>query len=618
MLAFCWGVLAEEPVESAGSVTVWAAGDGARVNPETGRYFEDRTDVHADYPTGDYQSRNAIWDADEARIVLHAARNEFVPFQIIVDSEHPISGANLRVGSLRGPDGATISGRNVASSKAWYLHVAKPSSGYQQSTLGPGWYPDALLPSEEDGAISFDIPDEQNAIGRTQRNQSIWIDVYVPPDRDDAPPGPYRGRLTVSWPGGRRELRVELRVWDFALPDRIHCQGDIWNGSLRRMEPDLELRYYQMARRHRFLPGVAGYRPKLEIDGTSVTIDWDAYDRRLGRYLDGSAFTGANGYWGPGYGIPIDHILLPFDVNWPVVIPEKGPVARAETIWKETARQFKAHFDSDPRWRNVKKIVFIGGLDESYSEAAYKRMIYYCQLLRQGMGQGWFQYRIDGGYSREAMETLHNYVDLWVCHTAGYDAKKIMHFKQKGVEPWFYGPMIYERRGNSACGSNTFTDLDLLTCRGVGWAAWKHRSGYCQWEFDAFYDEKSRVFRPENAGDRAWKEAVNCRYGNSQYNGSGLLIYRGQPMGLSGPVPSIRLKALRRGLQDYEYFWLLRQAGQGSEADQLVDGIVHTLPFGPASMGNTEIWKNDPEAWEAARTRAGTLLARPKAPSPDR
>ena len=88
-------------------------------------------------------------------------------------------------------------------------------------------------------------------------------------------------------------------------------------------------------------------------------------------------------------------------------------------------------------------------------------------------------------------------------------------------------------------------------------------------------------------------------------------------MGFSGPVPSIRLKALRRGLQDYEYFWLLRQAGQGCKADRLVDGIVHSLPFGSDSLGNTEIWTNHPEVWEAARIQAGNLLARPKPPSPD-
>ena len=92
ILVCCPAAPAQEPVESEtpAAVSVWVAGDGVRVNPETGRYFEDRVDIHADYPTGDYQSRNAIWDAAKARISLHAARNEFVSFQIIVDCDRPI------------------------------------------------------------------------------------------------------------------------------------------------------------------------------------------------------------------------------------------------------------------------------------------------------------------------------------------------------------------------------------------------------------------------------------------------------------------------------------------------------------------------------------------------
>jgi len=102
-LAFCWGVPAEVRGESLPAVGVRAVGDGVRVNPETGLYFEDRTDVHADYPTGDYRSRNPVWDAGDARISLHAARNEFVSFQVVVDSVNPVSRVNLRVGNLRGP-----------------------------------------------------------------------------------------------------------------------------------------------------------------------------------------------------------------------------------------------------------------------------------------------------------------------------------------------------------------------------------------------------------------------------------------------------------------------------------------------------------------------------------
>ena len=588
---------------SEASLNVWATGDGCRVSPENGRYLEDRTDIHADYPTGDYEQKNAAWDAAASRVNLHAARNEFVAFQVVVESDAPVPGVSVAFDRLTGPGGVEIAGRNIALFKAWSIRVNQPSSGYEGTSLGPGWYPDALLPAPTGKPVSFDLPDAHNAIGPSQRTQTIWVDIYVPRDRAEAPPGAYTGAVRVSWPGGERTLAVALQVWDFALPDEIHCRGDIYNNSLARMDPDLELRYYQMCRQHGFDPGVYRYIPPIELNGADVRIDWTDYDARLRRYLDGSAFTDEHGYWGRGRGVPLDHIILPFDCEkgdnrsraWPMATPEGGPTPEFEAVWVEVARQLRAHFDADPRWRGVKKVVFLDGLDESYHEDAYRRMVLYCDLLRKGMGKDWFQYRIDGGYSREAMEQLHPWIDLWVCHTVAFDAETVAEFAPKGVEAWFYGPMIYEQRANSACGSNTFLDLDLLTCRGLGWAAWKHTCGYCEWEF-------------EWNTDRSWTDPLNWVTRHVAYNTSGLLIYRGDAIGAPGPIPSIRLKAQRRGFQDYEYFWLLREAGLGKDADALVDEVVHGTLFGRASVGNTEIWKHDPDAWDAARLRAGELL----------
>ncbi len=594
------------------TVEAWACGDGVRVNPETGRYFEDRTDIHADYPTGDYRQCNGVWDASASRVSLRAARNEFVAFQVVVEADGPVSGVTVELDRLTGPGGAEIAGKHVALFQAYYAHVTQASTGYEDTSLGAGWYPDALLPAG-DGPLQFDLPDPRNAIGSTQRNQSVWVDVFVPAERDAAPPGSYGGKLVVTFPGGRQEIDVALEVWDFALPEEIHCRGDIYNRSLREMPPAQELAYYHMAHRHRFHPGVPTYKPVIEVDGTDVKIDWSEYDARLTKYFDGSAFTEASGYWGPGRGMPIPHVILPFDINkrnetgraWPIPLPDEGRTDDYEAVWVEAARQFREHFEADPTWRKVRRIVFLDGLDESYSEEAYEKMRHYCDLLRRGMGEGWFQYRIDGGYSREAMETLCKHVGLWICHTIGFDAEKMAHYRKLGVEPWFYGPMIYERQANSACGSNTFTDLDLLTCRGMGWAAWKHRCGYCQWEFDSFWDMDTDRYDPV----LNWTEAINFRKRGNAFNGSGLLIYRGSFIGTTDPVPSIRLKAHRRGFQDYEYLWMLADSGREAEADGIVDSIIHALPFGRQSVGNTEIWKNDPQAWEQARSQAGDLLS---------
>ncbi|KKL13773.1 hypothetical protein LCGC14_2522400, partial [marine sediment metagenome] len=388
-----------------------------------------------------------------------------------------------------------------------------------------------------------------------------------------------------------------------------------WNGSLKKMPPEEELKYYQMAHRHRFQPGVCFYRPKLKVEGQKVSLDWTEYDARVGKYLDGTAFTKANGYWGPGYGVPIGHIILPFDCErgekvkraWPIPTPKDGPTPEFEAVWLETARQVKEHFEADPRMRKVRKIIFIDSLDESYYQAAYDKMIYFRKLLNRGLGKDWFKYRIDGGYPRKAMNQLHPYVNLWVCATIGFDLQKMKDFRAKGVETWVYGTVIYETsKAGGSCGSNTFLDLDVLTGRCLAWVAWKLRTGYCSWEFDAYWDNVNNVYDP----DRNWTDAINFRHkaSNVAYNGSGNFIYRGKPMGLPGPAPSIRLKAHRRGFQDYEYFWLLKQAGQGDKADELVNSIVHGLPFGFQAAGNVELWKNNPEAWDAVRIKAGKLL----------
>ena len=127
------------------------------------------------------------------------------------------------------------------------------------------------------------------------------------------------------------------------------------------------------------------------------------------------------------------------------------------------------------------------------------------------------------------------------CLTIGFDRDKMAHFRQQGVEPWFYGPMIYEREANSACGSNTFLDLDLLTGRGVGWATWKYQCGYCEWEFDAYFDAINDQRDPE----LNWTNALNFRKGEIAFNGSGLLIYRGSFIGSPDAISYDQSRRLR-------------------------------------------------------------------------
>ena len=591
----------------ASAVQVWAVGDGVRINPVNGKAVESRPDIHKDYPAGDLHRVNSVWNAGSKTVSLKAARNEFVAFQVIAEAPQGAAEVNAKLSGLAGPHGARIDGKFVAVFKEWYVEVRRATTGYERTSLGPGWYPDALMPlrrSELYTGVPFSIPDLYNNIP-DQKNQALWIDIFIPFDRSSAPPGRYAGDLEISWKGGRDRIHIALDVWDFALPQENHLPGDIWNGSIRDMPAEEELAYYQLARQHRFVPLIYAYRPKLKVNGASVSLDWTDYDRRLAPYLDGTGFTAAHGYWGPGYGLPLDHMMLPFNnekrgdkrTAWPVAVPDAGRTAEYEAVWRETGRQIRAHLDQNPRWRNVTKIAFLDGLDESYNEAAYKKMLYYGKLLHKGMGRGWFKYRVDGGYARQVMEQLSQEVELWICHTEDFNIDDVEYFRKKGVDTWFYGPMIYEQKKNSGCGSNTFLDLDLLVNRGIGWVGWKYQSGWVEWEFDwnAF---------------ASWYEAENFKEPQRIYNGSGQLIYRGAVMAYQQPIPSIRLKAQRRGLQDYEYFWLLARKAGKQAADQLVNTVVYKRPFGKSAMLDIEIWKNHPDEWDQVRIAVGERLAK--------
>jgi hypothetical protein len=589
-------------------VGLWAVSDGVRVNPVTGKLIEARPDIHKDYPSGDYRTKNPVWDSSDKTVRLKSARNEFVAFQLVIDAPKSINDVDVSISGLKHASGARIEGRNLATFKEWYVQVRRPSTGYEGTSLGPAWYADALMPKRPSRLATgfpFSIPDLYNNIP-DQKNHAVWFDIYVPKESAAAPAGRYTGTVEVTWKGGRDSINVALDVWNFALPDENHLPGDIWNGSMKDMSPEQEMAYYQLCQQHRFLPLIYAYRPKIKVEGTKVALDWTEFDKRLSPYLDGSAFTAKHGYWGPGSGVPLDHFMLPFDVEfkhgtgWPMRLPKEGRTPEYEAVWKETGKQIRAHMDADAQWRRVKKIAFLNGLDESYNETAYERMMYYGKLLHEAMGRGWFKYRIDGGYSKEAMDKLSQEVELLVGHTVAWDMDKIEYFRKKGVESWFYGPMIYEQRKNSGCGSNTFLDLDLLVNRAIGWVGWKYRSGWVEWEFDW------------NAS-AAWYEAENFKEASRIYNGSGQLIYRGEVMGYKQPIPSIRLKAQRRGSQDYEYFWLLAQKNESKEqADKLVNSIVYKKPFGKASINDVEIWKNNPDDWDTVRVAAGQAISAAK------
>jgi Domain of unknown function (DUF4091) len=81
--------------------------------------------------------------------------------------------------------------------------------------------------------------------------------------------------------------------------------------------------------------------------------------------------------------------------------------------------------------------------------------------------------------------------------------------------------------------------------------------------------------------------------------GDGLMIYPPTPIGSTEPAPGIRLKALRDGIQDYEYVQVLKNLGQGVFANSVIQ---------PIATG-WDNWTHDQNALEAARLQLGQKLS---------
>ena len=85
---------------------------------------------------------------------------------------------------------------------------------------------------------------------------------------------------------------------------------------------------------------------------------------------------------------------------------------------------------------------------------------------------------------------------------------------------------------------------------------------------------------------------------------------------MDGPVPCIRLKALRRGSQDYEYMRLLAEKERGRQAvDEIVSGVLFRAMHEALKPGQDDGQRrerdsrsHDPQQWDKARRKLAELL----------
>jgi hypothetical protein len=128
---------------------------------------------------------------------MAAARSGIHAAQLVAVSPGPIKGLKAAVGDLKGPGTIPGSAWKVAYGVADGVPAKAGEIGFFDS-----------LESE---------PPAEVAPGKSgQAVQSIWLKLYVPAD---AKPGDYAGKVTVKAEGGSAEVPVNVKVFDWVMPD---------------------------------------------------------------------------------------------------------------------------------------------------------------------------------------------------------------------------------------------------------------------------------------------------------------------------------------------------------------------------------------------------------------
>jgi hypothetical protein len=586
-----------------------------RMDPVTNGIIDQRFNavVQSNTWTGNLLEKNWIYDGD--RVTLHGARGEYVSFQLVLTnhSGSTLKGIQIEMAPFRGTDSRFDADPELFLE--WAVEVKSPSTGYPKASLGTGWYPDALIPLaliQMDSAkvhrrwiYPLELPDFNNRID-DQRSLIVWVDQYIPFEHEKARPGTYSSTISIGIGNKSREIPVDIEVWDFAIPNENRFKASLQHeGFLSGMDPADELKIYHLFKRNRIGLMDPTYKPDLQIsESGDIKIGWKAFDERLTKYFTGDAFTSRYGYaYGPGYGEPVETFILPFNVygkhgdpGWPDIgniKEERKPENQA--IYRRVIRQVRDHLMPLVDTEKTELTVYLNGLDESYFPEAWDRMVLYGGIFKKDYPE--VRFRIDGGYSDQAMEVVQHSIDSWASHTINYDIERIRKYQKMGIEDWIYGPMLYESRINSWVGSSTFIDLPLVNDRAISWSCWKYRThSWISWGIGAGWE-------------RAWYDPESWKDTDKQLNGNGMLIYApGIVPNIQEACPSIRLKTMRDGVQEYEYMRLLAEInGHDERVDEMVSSIIKR-PFGEKSIGNLDVWIYDAGQWDNKRLQMGELI----------
>ncbi len=451
-------------------------------------------------------------------IDLYAARGEYESFQIIVRG--PAGGlTNVNVAA---PD---VQGVEFTLYREHYVYLARGTADWatnQNKPLGPGWYPDGLIPfvdpatgKDLTGATLDAVPFGLAA----GKNQPIWVDVFV---GRDAAAGRRSATFTVTSDQGQATATLNLTVWNFELPVAPALESSFLYWAVRyQLQPAQELL------RHRIMPTFVRSSDAQALMGQGLR----AVNLGFWSGADGSTCTVSN------------------------PAPSASAVASAADSYPDGLHLYAYTADEISHCSGLLPTM------QQYANALHAAGV--DQLITMPPKSDWA-----------------GVVDIWVELPKQYVAADVQAAIGRGDHVWSYNCLQQD----------DYSPKWLLDYAPINYRiqpGFINQSlgltGLLYWRVDLW-------------SANAWNDVTGY---SAAYPAEGLLVYPAQQVGLQGVMPSMRLKWLRDGVDDYDYIHLLKERGQGDWAL----GISRSV--GP----DWRNWTRDPNALEAARRQLGEKIA---------
>ncbi|MGC8638544.1 MAG: hypothetical protein ACP5XB_01555 [Isosphaeraceae bacterium] len=573
------GQSARQPLPRLGAAEVAVIDELDTVNPRTGAVIPRQPD--------DYFHSNHLWNAALRTISLHAARNEFVAFQVLIRGGLPGRGVALH------PE---LTFTDASGPKVW-----SSFGRYQTVATSQGPMPDPIVP------LGVRVPAPSPA------SENLHVELYIP---HDTPPGTAHGTLTLRSGSERLSLKVNLTVWNFTLPDHLSFLPEMNCYGL----PDNERDYYRLAHLHRTVLNRLPYNQNGRVQEGATPrwdgkrLDWTSWDRRFGPLLDGSAFADL-----PRQGVPVECFYLPLHENWPSPMEgnyngnywaDRAFPASYRQAFVSASRQIAEHF-RDKGWNDTLFHGFLNNknnfkargwsrgsspwlLDEPANWQDYWALRYFGGAFHEGINQARSEgvtrstfprlvFRIDDSRPQWRRDALDGLIDYHVVGSALRQYPRLV-FERKRK----YGEIVLEYGGTNPIGASNLQP--------VGWS------------LDAWSLGTDGVLPWQTIGtSESWNKADELS-----------LFYPLSPGGKPGVVPSIRLKAYRRGQQDVEYLTLWSRVRklprwavgrQVREALHLAGSRNATETGGAEDAGRIDYSNLRPQDLETFRVGLGSLLS---------